>query len=153
MVAAFVVFFVACCGAAATGGLFPPDEEWYRKELKRPSWNPPDWLFPVAWTLLYFAISYAAARVATSADTGAGLALGFWAAQIAFNALWTPVFFGKRMLGAALGVLCALWLLVLGTAVTFFQVDAVAGWLILPYVVWVSYALALNAWIWRANPA
>lgn len=79
-------------------------------------------------------------------------ALAFWSAQIVLNAVWSPIFFGLQRLGAALVVLICLWVAVLLTMVLFWRADLIAGLLIAPYVVWVSFAGALNAWIWRANP-
>ncbi|MEM6275500.1 MAG: TspO/MBR family protein [Pseudomonadota bacterium] len=148
----FLVYLAACCAAAATGSLFPPDK-WYFEDLRKPGWTPPPWLFPLAWSVLYIASAVAAARVATAADgiLPVAMASAFWALQIALNTLWTPVFFGLKRLGAAMVVLCFLWVAVAATMVAFFRVDAVSGLLMVPYLVWVSYAGALNWWIWRQN--
>lgn len=144
--------FLAACGAAAsTGALFSPGA-WYRA-LDKPAWTPPDWLFPIAWTALYIAIAVAAWRVAYSGSPVVPLALALWSWQIALNAIWTPVFFGLRRLRGGLIVLTLLWLAVLGTLISFLTADTVAGWLIAPYLVWVSYAGALNLAVWRRNPA
>lgn len=146
---AFFMIFLAACGAAATtGSVFKPGI-WY-DALDKPPWTPPNWLFPVAWTVLYLAISVAAARVAGQPD--AGLALAFWALQIALNTLWTPIFFGLRRLLFALGVLGALWLSVAATMWQMFQVDLISGLLFVPYLLWVSVAGALNYSVWRRNP-
>jgi translocator protein len=143
-------FLAAAFGAASTGTLFSPGA-WYRT-LSKPSWTPPDWLFPIAWTLLYLAMSIAAWRVAYAGDAWVLPALALWSWQIVMNALWSPVFFGLRRLGAALVVISFLWLAVALTTAVFLYVDAVAGYLMVPYLVWVSYAGALNAALWRANP-
>jgi tryptophan-rich sensory protein len=143
-------FLAATFGAGATGALFQPGE-WYRR-LSKPGWTPPDWLFPIAWTLLYIGMAAAAWRVAGSAHPLVFLALGLWSWQIVMNALWSPVFFGLRRLGAAFVVIGFLWLAVVLTTAVFLAVDPVAGWLMVPYVVWVSYAAALNLAIWRRNP-
>lgn len=140
-------FTGAAMAAASTGAMFSPGP-WY-DALSKPVWTPPNWLFPLAWTVLYIAMVYAAWRVAQTADPGPALAL--WACQIAFNALWSPVFFGKRLIGAALLVIGPLWLAVLGTTILFWQADTLAGLLFAPYVVWTSYAAALNFDIWRRN--
>lgn len=145
----FLIFLGACAAAGTTGSAFPPGE-WYR-QLDKPSWTPPDWLFPIAWTALYIAIAVAAARVAPL--EGAAVGMAFWALQIALNTLWTPVFFGLRKLKAGLVVLACLWVAVLATCVSFMALDPVAGWLFVPYVVWVSYAGALNAALVLRNPA
>ncbi|MFC7703642.1 TspO/MBR family protein [Plastorhodobacter daqingensis] len=147
----FGILLLACGASAATGVLFPPGR-WYAA-LRKPGFTPPNWAFPVAWSLLYIAMSAAAALVAgQSGQPGVGLALALWAAQIAFNTLWTPVFFGLHRVRAALGVIVVLWGLVLATLVAFWQIDWRAGLLMLPYLGWVSYAGALNAAIWRLNP-
>lgn len=144
----FLLFFVACCGAGATGAMFPPGP-WYEK-LNKPSWVPPNWLFPVAWTSIYLLMSFAGARVAGL--EGSGYAMAFWAMQIAFNALWTPVFFGLRRLKGALPVMAALWVAVLGCTVTHWQLDFWAGLAFVPYLVWVTVAGALNLAMVRLNP-
>ena len=144
----FGIFLVACFAAGTTGGLFPTGE-WY-KALKKPAWTPPDWVFPVAWTVLYLCMSYSAALVASAPDGGIGLA--FWALQIAFNTLWTPVFFGLRRIKLGFYILVGLWLSVAGTMVSFFMVNALAGCLFIPYLMWVSIAGALNLAVWRLNP-
>ena len=144
----FATFVLACGGAAASGALFPPGP-WY-KTLARPRWTPPDWVFPVVWSSLYLLMAAAAARV--HGLPGSGIALGLWAAQIAVNTLWSPVFFGQRRLRAGLGVLVALWVLVALTTLALLRLDLVAGLLFVPYVVWVTIAGALNYWIVRHNP-
>ncbi|MEL6689208.1 MAG: TspO/MBR family protein [Pseudomonadota bacterium] len=146
----FLVYLAACCAAAATGSLFPPDK-WYFEDLTKPGWTPPPWLFPLAWSVLYIASAVAAARVAFV--EGAALATALWALQIALNTLWSPVFFGLKRLGAALIVLVFLWVAVAATMVAFLAAETVAGLLMVPYLIWVSYAGALNWWIWRKNVA
>lgn len=145
----FGLFLTACFGAGATGAMFPPDD-WYRR-LDKPCWTPPDWLFPLAWTYLYVAIAWAAARIAPL--PGSEVALALWAAQIAWNGLWTPVFFGLKRLGGAMVVLAVLWVLVVSTGIAFATLDALTLIAFAPYAVWVTYAGALNADILRRNRA
>ncbi|MEM6904792.1 MAG: TspO/MBR family protein [Pseudomonadota bacterium] len=144
----FVICFCACAAAGTTGAAFPPGT-WYTR-LNRPSWTPPDWLFPVAWTTLYICMSLAAARVAPL--EGSGLAMSLWGLQIALNTLWTPVFFGLRRIKEAILVVVALWLAVGATMVAFWQLDQIAGLLFVPYLVWCTVAAALNVAMWRLNP-
>lgn len=146
--AVWPVFLAASVAAAATGILFRPGP-WYRA-LKKPRWTPPNLAFPLVWTALYLGSSYGAARVAL--QPGAGLALAFWAMQIAFNTLWTPVFFGAHRLGGGLFVMAGLIVALLGMVVTFWALDLVAGLLVLPYLAWILVAASLNWWIWRNNP-
>ena len=87
-------------------------------------------MFSVAWTSLYLLMSWAAARVAF-ADGGA-FALAFWALQIALNTLWTPVFFGLHRIRLGLAIIALLWVAVAATTIAFFQVDTLAGVLLIP---------------------
>lgn len=144
----FLLFLAATFAASATGGLFPTGE-WY-KSLNKPSWTPPNWLFPVAWTSIYLLIAFAGARVAVL--DGNAYAMAFWGLQIAFNTLWTPVFFGLRNMKASLPIMAGLWLAVLGATITHFQVDTLAGLAFVPYLVWVTVAAALNLAMLRLNP-
>lgn len=144
----FISFLLACGAAAATGAMFEPGP-WYRS-LAKPRWTPPDWVFPLAWSGLYLAIAWAAMRVAQL--PGSGQALALWSAQIAFNTLWTPIFFGLRRMRAALVAVAGLWLTVAGTLAAFWALDPVAGLLFVPYLAWVTLAGALNLAMLRRNP-
>ncbi|WP_292290764.1 TspO/MBR family protein [Marivita sp.] len=144
----FCIFLAACFAAGSTGGLFPPGP-WYRN-LNKPSWTPPNWVFPVTWTTLYLCMSAAGARVALMPDNG--LAMAFWALQIALNGLWTPVFFGLKRIKLGMVVLSGLWLSVAATIWALLQVDLIAGLLFVPYLIWVTIAGALNGSVWRLNP-
>jgi tryptophan-rich sensory protein len=146
----FAALLAATFGAGATGAAFPPGA-WYRT-LRKPAWTPPDWLFPIAWTALYLAMTVAAWRVAVSGSPWAIPGLALWAWQIVMNALWSPIFFGLRRLGAALVALSGLWVAVVATSLVFWRADPVAAALMVPYVIWVSYAGALNLALWRMNP-
>lgn len=131
--------------ASITGGVFRPGQ-WY-KDLAKPSWTPPDWLFPLAWGLLYVAMAYAAWRIWDLA--GFGPALIIWGVQLVLNAGWSAVFFGMRKPGLALAELCALWLAVAANIYAFVQIDEIAAWLLAPYIIWVSFAAVLNLEIVR----
>ncbi len=144
----FCLFLAATCATGATGGLFPTGE-WY-KSLNKPTWTPPDWVFPVAWTSIYLLSAFAGARVGMM--EGSGYAMAFWAMQIAFNALWTPVFFGLRNLRGSVPIMVALWISVAGATFTHFQLDFWAGMAFVPYLAWVSVAAVLNVTMVRLNP-
>ncbi|UWQ18375.1 tryptophan-rich sensory protein TspO [Jannaschia sp. M317] len=145
----FLVFLGACGAAAATGAMFSPGA-WYRG-LSKPSWTPPDWVFPVVWTTLYLALAFAGARVAPL--EGSAYAMAFWALQIALNTLWTPVFFGLQRMKAGLVVIVLLWLAVAGLLVSLWPLDKIAFLVVAPYLVWVTIAAALNASVLRRNPS
>ena len=146
----FLIFLLACGCAAATGYLFPTGL-WY-KGLKKPTWTPPDWAFPVAWTILYVLIAFAGARVAAIGGPGATWALALWALQIVANALWTPTVFGANRLRMGAGVIALLWVAVLGTLIACWRISPLAGLALLPYLAWVSLAAALNLELIRLNP-
>lgn len=146
--AVFAICLIACGAAATTGALFPPGS-WYLS-LNRPTWTPPNWVFPVAWTVLYICMSVAAARVAPL--EGSGLPMALWGLQIALNTLWTPVFFGLRRFGGAIPVVLGLWLAVAATMLLFWELDTLAGILFAPYLLWCTIAAALNIAMWRRNP-
>jgi len=144
----FVIFLAACFAAGTTGTVFRPGE-WY-DALSKPAWVPPKWVFPVVWTALYVLMSFAGARVA--GVEGSGLAMAFWALQIALNTLWTPMFFGLRRLNGAIPVMALLWVAVAGCLVTHWAIDVWAGLAFVPYLVWVTIAATLNISIARMNP-
>ncbi|MDQ2088968.1 tryptophan-rich sensory protein TspO [Marimonas arenosa] len=130
----------ACAAAAVSGMLFKPGA-WYAG-LSKPWWTPSNWMFPVVWAVLYVTMSVAAARVAALPDGAVLLAL--WATQIAFNTLWSGVFFGLRDIRTALIVMAVLWLSVMVTTAFFWQADVIAGALFSGYLSWITVALALN---------
>lgn len=144
----FLVFLIACAAAGASGIFFQPGT-WYAG-LNKPGFTPPNWAFPVVWTTLYVLIAWVGARLA--AVPGAGLVLALWAAQIALNTLWTPVFFGAHRMGAGMAILALLWVVVAVLTVLAFRLDRLAGALLLPYLVWLSVAAALNFSLWQNNP-
>ena len=143
----FLIFMLACAGAATTGAMFQPGS-WY-DELKKPGFTPPNWVFPVTWTVLYICIAVAGARAAPLDTTGHAMAI--FAVQIAFNTLWTPIFFGLHNTKAGLVIIGVLWLSVVATCWQFWTLDWLAGLLFVPYIVWVSIAFALNFEVWRLN--
>ncbi|HWL57831.1 MAG TPA: TspO/MBR family protein [Paracoccus sp. (in: a-proteobacteria)] len=143
----FLTFLLACAAAAATGLIFQPGP-WY-EGLRKPSFTPPNRVFPVAWTALYLLIAWAGARLAVL--PGSEMAMALWAAQIALNTLWTPVFFGAHRVGWGMAVIAVLWLTVACLVVSAFRLDIWAGLLLLPYLGWLGLAAALNLEVWRLN--
>jgi tryptophan-rich sensory protein len=134
----------------AVGALFPADE-WYAA-LRKPSWTPPNWVFPVVWPVLYTLMGVAAWLVWRGAGfAGAGLALGIFLAQLAVNALWSYLFFGLHRTELGLLDIALLWVLIVATILAFRKHSPAAAWLLAPYLLWVSYAAALNAGILLLN--
>lgn len=151
-------FLDASFSVAALGGLATSRSAttWYRRPRK-PSWNPPDWVFGPVTSFLYLAMSVSACVVRRDKGrgwprAGAGMsALAAWAVQLALNLLLSVVYFGPRGVGGALVVIGPLWAAIAATAVHSARVARTAGGLLLPYVAWTSSAVALNARVWRLN--
>ena len=146
---ALLVFLAITAAAAVTGSLFRPGE-WY-ETLAKPGWTPPNWLFPPVWTVLYIMIAVAGWRVWKV--EGIGPAVGVWAASLALNAAWSWLMFGQKQIGLAGIDVAFLWLSIAAFIAIAWPVDRTAALLFAPYLVWVSYAAALNLTIWRMNPA
>ena len=150
-IAAFAGWLVLCFAASA-GGLFVSTDGWYAA-LQKPSWNPPAWVFAPAWTLLYVLMAVAAWLVWREGGWKAhGPALGLFLLQWLLNGLWTPLFFGLHQSGLAFVEIVVLWLVLAATLTSFWRVTSLAGFLLAPYLAWVSFAAALNFAIWRLNP-
>ncbi len=145
--AAFVGLVIA---AAAFGGQWGA-RPWYNA-LSKPSWTPPNWLFPVAWSLLYLMVAVAGWLIWETPHPSRSPLLTLWAVQLLLNAAWSYIFFGRKEIGLALGELTVLWLTIAAFTVLSWNVNANASLLFAPYLIWVSYAAALNAAIWRRNP-
>lgn len=151
--AGLVLAFVVCFGIAGAGGLATASsvETWYRTLLK-PSWTPPDAVFGPVWTLLYALMAVAAWRVWRAVGWEASRrALGLFTLQLALNLAWSMLFFWQRRIGFGLVDIAALWLAILATILAFRRHDRVAAWLLVPYLLWVSYASALNVALWQLN--
>ena len=112
--------------------------------LNQPPLSPPGWLFPVVWTILYLLMGYASYRIWTSNAPGAKPALKLYFAQLAVNFLWPLLFFGLQWRLAAFWVILLLWVLIYFTIKRFGKIDEIAADLLLPYILWVTFATYLN---------
>lgn len=148
-IVSFLVFLIIVGITAATGILFKPGD-WYR-ELNKPSWTPPNWMFPVVWSMLYLLIAIAGWFVFETVGSGGLLAL--WALQMLLNMAWSYLFFGRHNIFAGLVDIVLLFLVIVAFILLAFSAVPVAGILFLPYLLWVALALALNYQIWRLNAA
>lgn len=150
---ALVVFLVATFAAGAIGSAatFESVRTWY-PTLAKPSWTPPSAIFAPVWTSLYIAMAVAAWRAWRVSLPGNAYVTGWlYAFQLILNALWSVLFFGLHRPGLALIDLVLLWLLLVGLLVRLGRRDRLAGVLWSPYVLWVTFAGALNASIWWLN--
>jgi len=147
-----LTFCIAVClGAGGLGSLLtrPALMTWY-EGLSKPNWTPPNWLFAPVWTILYVAMGVAAWLVWRRSSLAA-VPMQLFLLQLLLSVAWSAVFFRFRSPGWAFFEIVALWCAILLTAVAFGRTAPVAGWLMVPYLVWVSYATALNFAIWRLN--
>ena len=133
---------------APIAGMFSPPGDWYAS-LNKPEWNPPAWIFGPVWTALYLMMAVAAWQVWRRDGWRRPVWLYF--TQLALNAAWTPIFFGARETGWALVVIVGLWLAILVTLLAFLRVSRAAGWMLVPYLAWVSFASVLNFTLWQMN--
>jgi translocator protein len=143
-------WMLLCFAAAAFGGLFMPGD-WYAS-LKKPSWNPPGWMFGPVWTALYAMMAVAALLVWRRGGwVTQRRPLRVFIVQLALNAAWTPLFFGLHRPGLAFSEIVLLWLAIAATIATFWPVNRTAACLLAPYLAWVSFASVLNFTLWRLN--
>jgi len=144
-----VVMILGAAGGILTAGSI---QGWYAG-LAKPPGTPPNAVFGPVWSVLYLMMGLSFARIWHLANPGPAKrrALLLFAAQLILNLAWTPLFFGAHLLGTSLVEIVALWLLILLTLPFFRRLDAVAGWMLLPYLLWAGYATYLNAGFWWLN--
>lgn len=159
MSVAGIVRLIGACAVSLSAGLIGSlvaangaFSSWY-PALQKPSFTPPSWIFGPVWTVLYILMGVAAFLIW---QRGLGhravrMALIWFLVQLALNAAWSPVFFGLHRIGWALLVIVLLWVAIAGTMHRFFRISLPAGWLLVPYLLWVSFATVLNASIWSLN--
>ena len=145
---------LVCFAAAALGGWATATsvDGWYQG-LAKPPYKPPDWLFAPVWNTLFVLMAIAAWRIWDRVPPGVfrRVALALFGTQLLANVLWSVLFFGLQAPGAALIEILVLLALIAITTTVFWHHDRPAGLLMLPYGVWVGFALALNAGIWWLN--
>jgi translocator protein len=151
---ALAAFLVLAFAAGFVGNLLQGDDVAAQYlSFERPAWAPPQEAFGIVWPVLYVMIGIAGWRAWDVAGgvRAARVALGLWALQLVLNAVWPGVFFGGDLFGPAIVVIVGLVLVVLATIGTFARIDRVAAWLLVPYLLWLLYATALNVAIWQLN--
>jgi benzodiazapine receptor len=128
---------------------------WYRT-IRKPDWNPPDWVFGPVWTSLYLMMGVALVQVARADRAGRDrvirqVAIGLFGLQLALNFGWSWIFFTNHDLGGALVEIVALWLAIAATIVAFATIRRSAAALLIPYLAWTTFAMVLTATVWRLN--
>ncbi|MER9319712.1 tryptophan-rich sensory protein [Mesorhizobium sp. M0659] len=137
-----LLFLLLVLGGGLLIGYATLPGDWYAS-LAKPSFNPPNWVFAPAWTLLYVLIAVAGWR--TWERERAAAAMKIWALQLVLNFAWSPTFFGAKQMGPALVVILALLASIALFIATVWNRDRVSGWLFAPYAAWVAFATLLNA--------
>jgi translocator protein len=147
--ALFLVIAAQLAGSVATMDAIP---NWYRA-LNKPSFNPPNWIFPIVWPILFLlmAISFWRILRVESGGQPRKTAIVIFLGQLVLNVAWSFAFFGARSPIAGLVVIGLLWFSILAMIMAFRRVDPPSAWLQFPYLGWVSFAALLNIAIWRLN--
>jgi tryptophan-rich sensory protein len=149
-----LVCLVVCLGIGIVGSVFtrPEIAGWYAG-LAKPSWTPPPFVFPIAWTTLYVMMAVALWRLwdRVPPSTPRRYAIALFALQLALNAIWSPVFFGWHGLRSGLVIIVAMAVMIAATIWAAVRIDRPAAALLVPYLCWVLYASTLNAGIVALN--
>lgn len=146
-------WFVATFAASIVGAIASVQATSFYQELVQPSWAPPSSVFGPVWTVLYALMAIAAWLVWRTGGFRANRrALSLFIAQLVANALWSWLFFAWHRGWWAFVDIVVLWVLIVATLVAFWRVRILAGVLLVPYLLWVSFAMALNFSVWRLNP-
>ncbi len=137
---------------ALSGWLTREGTKIYESSVTQPPLSPPGIVFPIVWGILFALMGIGAARIYLEPPSAARKrSLWIFAVQLTFNFFWSIIFFNLQAFGFALIWLVLLWLLILAMILAFREVDPLAAWLQLPYLLWVSFALYLNFAVWRLN--
>lgn len=149
-----LIFVLVCELAGVIGSVFttPSIPGWYAG-LAKPSFNPPNWIFGPVWTTLYAMMGLAAYLVYAKGPRRSEVkkALAVFAVQLVLNALWSIVFFGAHMILGAAVVIVLLWVMILESIVLFSKISKTAAYLLIPYILWVSFATILNISLYILN--
>lgn len=145
---------MACEAAGFLGSAFTFSQipTWYAT-LNQPSFNPPSWVFGPVWTTLYLLMGIALYLVWEKGIKNPKVkeAVIFFAVQLALNVAWSVIFFGLHNIGIALAEIIVLWVFILATTVKFFRINPAAGWLMVPYLAWSTFATFLTYSYWTLN--
>ncbi|UCG91603.1 MAG: tryptophan-rich sensory protein [candidate division WOR-3 bacterium] len=149
-----VVSIIVCQAAGFLGSIFttPAIPTWYAS-LKKPAFNPPNWLFAPVWTTLYLLMGIALFLIWRKGIEAHGvkMALIIFLIQLVLNILWSVAFFGLKSPLGGLIVIVILWIAILLTIVYFYKLSSIAGILLVPYIIWVSFAGILNVSLFTLN--
>ncbi len=148
----FLICFIVAFAAAAAGSIASIRAVAFYQELTRPGWSPPAFLFGPVWTLLYACMAVASWLVWRENSPRRSTALAVYVVQLALNALWSWLFFAWRRGQWSFVEVLVLWAAILLTVVLFWRIRRAAGLLLVPYLLWVSFASCLTYSVWQLNP-
>ncbi len=148
-----LAWLAVTAAAAGLGAVASTQAAEYYSQLAQPEWAPPSSVFSPVWTTLYALMGIAAWLVWRTGGFRANrLALGLYLVQLALNVLWSWLFFAWRLGAWSFADIVVLWILILATLLSFWRARPLAGMLLVPYLLWVSFAMALNFAVWQLNP-
>jgi len=147
-----LISIVICQAAGLIGSIFtiPAISSWY-KSLQKPFFNPPNWIFSPVWIFLFLLMGISLYLVWNRGARENQKAIIIFGVQLVLNILWSIIFFGLKSPGLAFLEIIILWLAILLTIISFYKISKTAGLLLVPYILWVSFALILNFSIWQLN--
>ncbi|GFP75113.1 TspO/MBR family protein [Clostridium fungisolvens] len=148
-----IISILISLGGGVMIGFFTNDADKQYVNLNKPIFSPPSWVFPLVWAVLYILIGIAAYRIYELRKQGKNTknALVYYYIQLILNFLWPIIFFKLKLYGVAFIELVVLIIFIFITIIKFFKVDKVAGFLMLPYILWCLYASILNLFVWIMN--
>lgn len=149
----YIFWILICLAVGFLAGLLTRGAaQIYGQSVVKPTLAPPQWIFPVVWTALYTLMGISAARISLSAPSAArNVSLNLMVTQLIVNFFWPLLFFNAQAFAFALLWLILLWVLVLLMILVYSRVDSLAARLQLPYLLWLTFALYLNAGVWYLN--
>lgn len=149
----FTFWILLCEAVGVVSGLLSREGiAIYNATVSKPIFTPPSWVFPVVWTILFALMGISAARVSLAEPSKArSWGLNLFIAQLVVNFFWPLFFFNLQVFGFAFIWLILLWVLVAATICIFWRVDQTAAWLLVPYLVWLTFAAVLNGAVWIMN--
>lgn len=152
-IGALIISLLISEGLGFVARKFTPNSSEVYKNLAKPFFSPPSLVFGVVWPILYALMAIAAYRIWLKGKEGKNVrkALALYTIQLILNFLWTFIFFQYQLFGLAFIEIVFLFIFIIFTTIEFFKVDKISGILMLPYALWVAFAVVLNYFIWALN--
>jgi tryptophan-rich sensory protein len=150
--AKIILCVIICTSLGFLSGISTADSitNWFQF-VKKPSWNPPNWLFAPVWTLLYILMGISVALIWHSNSKNKKSAISLFVIQFILNLCWSIIFFNQHQTGWAFVEIIIMLIFIIMTNFSFYKINKTAAYLLLPYICWVSFATVLNGTIWFLN--